>query len=172
MTTDTSTTRADTAPGTLGSAPADHDSRATAEGEHGTSASPPGHRPTVPHLDPPLDRRRALGAWGEGLTARYLLDLGWEILARNWRCEHGEIDLLARDAHELVVVEVKTRTGVSFGEPVEQVTRSKAARLRRLAVAAAREFAPSPGPLRIDVVGVLWRPDGPAHVRHVRAVGS
>lgn len=124
------------------------------------------------HLEPTLDPRHALGAWGEGLTARYLLDLGWEIVARNWRCEHGEVDLLARDGGVLVVVEVKTRSTAWFGDPLEQVTREKAARLRRLAVAAARAFGDARCPLRVDVVGVQWRPDGPARVRHVRAVGS
>lgn len=118
------------------------------------------------------DPRRALGAWGEGLAAGYLLGQGWQILARNWRCEHGEIDILARDGIDLVIVEVKTRRTTEFGDPLEQVTRKKAARLRRLALAAAREFGTEHRGLRVDLIGVLHRPHSPAQVRHVRAVGS
>ncbi len=121
----------------------------------------------------PATPRQALGRYGEDLAVRYLREeLGWIILARNWRCAHGEIDILARDGADLVVVEVKTRRGTGFGEPVEGVDWRKLARLRRLAVAAAEERAGLPCPLRIDVVGVLRPPTGPAKVRHVRAVGS
>ncbi len=118
------------------------------------------------------DGRAALGRYGEDLAARYLRDLGMEVLERNWRCEHGEVDLVALDDGCLVICEVKTRRGTGFGEPVEAVTVAKALRLRRLAAAYAREHpAPSRG-LRVDVVGVLCRPGRPAEVRHVVGVGS
>ena len=67
-----------------------------------------------------------------------------QVLDRNWRCEHGEIDLVALDGDCLVVCEVKTRRSTAFGEPVEAVTWRKAARLRRLAAAwlAAHDVRP------------------------------
>lgn len=117
------------------------------------------------------DRLR-LGRYGETLAARYLTDRGLVVLERNWRCEHGEVDLVARDADTLVVCEVKTRRGTAYGEPVEAVTFTKAMRLRRLASAYVGARGLHPPALRIDVVGVLCRPGRPAEIRHVVGVGS
>lgn len=120
----------------------------------------------------PPDPRAGLGRYGEELAARYLRERGMEVLERNWRCEHGEVDIVALDDGCLVVCEVKTRRGTAFGEPVEAVTVAKALRLRRLAAAFVRYRGGHDGGLRIDVVGVLCRPGRPAEVRHVVGVGS
>ena len=50
-----------------------------------------------------------VGRHGENVVARLLEDRGWQILDRNWRCEHGELDIVAVDGADLVAVEVKTR---------------------------------------------------------------
>lgn len=113
---------------------------------------------------------RTLGRYGEDLAARYLRDRGMEVLDRNWRCEHGEIDLVALDGDCLVVCEVKTRRSTVFGEPVEAVTWRKAARLRRLASAWLANHELRPAGVRIDVVGILRPPAGPAALRHVRGL--
>ncbi len=73
-----------------------------------------------------------LGRRGEDLAARFLEQQGLVVLSRNWRCRHGEVDLVATDADKLVVCEVKTRSGTRFGEPAEAVTGRKAARIRRV----------------------------------------
>jgi putative endonuclease len=116
--------------------------------------------------------RGLLGRYGEDLAVRYLRDLGMEVLDRNWRCEHGEVDVVARDGDCVVICEVKTRRSSGFGEPVEAVTFAKAMRLRRLAAAYLHAHRPGAGRVRIDVVGVLCRPGQPAVVRHVVGVGS
>ncbi|HQJ35005.1 MAG TPA: YraN family protein, partial [Rhodoglobus sp.] len=77
----------------------------------------------------------ALGRRGEEIAARYLASRGLAIVERNWRCPQGEIDLIARDGGELVFVEVKTRSSVAYGHPLESITPVKLARLRRLAAA-------------------------------------
>src|SRR5688572_33451085 len=110
----------------------------------------------------PPDSRRALGAYGERLAARYLEDRGLQVLDRNWRCAHGEVDLVARDGDCLVFCEVKTRRTDRFGAPVEAVTWHKAARLRRLAAAWLQEHEVRGGRVRIDVIGVLRPHVGPA----------
>ncbi|MBM6400427.1 YraN family protein [Phycicoccus sonneratiae] len=120
----------------------------------------------------PPGPRAGLGRYGEDLAARYLRERGMQVLERNWRCEHGEVDIVALDAGCLVVCEVKTRSGTGFGEPVEAVTVAKAMRLRRLAAAYVRDRGGHPGGLRIDVVGVLCRRGAPPEVRHVVGVGS
>jgi putative endonuclease len=112
----------------------------------------------------------ALGAYGERVAERCLVDAGLVVLERNWRCEFGEIDLVARDGDCLVVCEVKTRSSVAFGHPVEAVTARKAARLRRLAAAWIQARGVHPREVRIDVVAVLRAGSGAAEVEHLRAV--
>lgn len=111
-----------------------------------------------------------IGRHGEELAARHLQEAGFVLLARNWRCEIGEIDIVARDADTLVVCEVKTRSGLGFGSPLEAVTREKAARLRRLAGRWLADHEVRPRAVRIDVVGVLRQASGPARIEHVRGV--
>ena len=115
----------------------------------------------------------AVGAYGERLAARYLLESGMQILDRNWRCDQGEIDIVAMDETCLVIVEVKTRRTLAFGAQVEAVTAVKAARLRRLAVlwlVDHRSIVDSVGDIRVDVVGVLRPRRGPAQIEHLVAV--
>ena len=95
-----------------------------------------------------------------------------QVLDRNWRCAHGELDLVVRDGDCVVVCEVKTRRSERFGSPVEAVTWSKAARLRRLAAAWLQEHEVRCGRVRIDVIGILRPRTGPARVRHLVGVGS
>jgi putative endonuclease len=116
-------------------------------------------------------QRRGLGAYGEGLAARHLTEQGMVLLDRNWRCELGEIDLVLRDGRALVVCEVKTRSSLAFGSPLEGVTEQKAARLRRLAARWLADHAVHPHDVRIDLVGVLVPATGGVTVDHVRGVG-
>lgn len=111
-----------------------------------------------------------LGRQGEELAAKFLTEAGLEILERNWRCKDGEIDIVAADGNVLVVCEVKTRSGVGFGSPLEAVTRQKARRLRRLAVLWVRERGLICEQIRIDVIGVLRTGPGEFSVEHVCGV--
>jgi putative endonuclease len=112
----------------------------------------------------------AVGAYGERVAERFLVEAGLVVLERNWRCALGEIDIVARDGDCLVVCEVKTRSTVAFGHPAEAVTRAKAIRLRALAVEWVRARGVRPRDIRIDVVSVLRSPRGPAEVSHLKAV--
>lgn len=104
--------------------------------------------------------RQRLGHTGEQLAADFLSQRGLAIVDRNWRCTGvGEIDLVARDGDCLVIVEVRTRRGVSYGTPAESVTPAKQARLAMLAEAYCQETAWA-GPLRIDVVAVTLAASG------------
>ncbi len=111
-----------------------------------------------------------LGRQGEDLAASYLAGAGLQILARNWRCKDGEIDIVALDKRVLVICEVKTRSGVRFGTPLEAVTRQKAFRLRRLAVRWITARGLTVELIRIDVVGVLRTGSGEFRIEHVRGV--
>ncbi len=111
-----------------------------------------------------------LGKQGEELAASYLAGVGLQILARNWRCKEGEIDIVALDQRALVVCEVKTRSGVRFGTPLEAVTRQKAFRLRRLAVRWITDRGLVFDQIRIDVVGVLRTGPDEFSIEHFRGV--
>lgn len=115
-------------------------------------------------------RRTVLGAYGEALAARHLVDQGMVLLDRNWRCQLGEIDLVLRDQEVLVFCEVKTRSSLAFGSPLEGVTERKAARLRRLAARWLAEHEVRPAEVRIDLVGVLVPRGGPLEVEHVSGI--
>jgi putative endonuclease len=121
----------------------------------------------------PWHTARGLGDYGERMAARYLTERGLDVLDRNWRCDLGEIDIVARDRGCLVVCEVKTRRSTTFGRPIEAVDHRKLARLRRLAAAwlADRRADGSPvtgvAAIRVDVVGVLRPQAGPCRIEHV-----
>lgn len=66
-----------------------------------------------------------LGRIGENIIADYITKLGYKVVERNFECNQGEIDIIAKDKEELVFIEVKTRTDISYGEASEAVTNTK-----------------------------------------------
>jgi putative endonuclease len=105
--------------------------------------------------------RQAVGAYGERLASRYLEDEGLVILARNWRCADGEIDLVLADGPEVVFCEVKTRRTSAYGTPAEAVGPAKVQRLRRLAARWLAESRMRSREVRFDVVEVRPQRAGP-----------
>jgi putative endonuclease len=105
--------------------------------------------------------RQKTGQRAEELVARRLAAAGWEIVERNARTRHGELDIVARDGRALVFVEVKAgRTGAAFGpeRPVLAVDTRKQRRVRKLATAwmAERPHLPPYAEIRFDAVGVTF----------------
>lgn len=111
-----------------------------------------------------------LGKRGEALAAAFLVEAGYDILDRNWRCRQGEIDVVALDGDETVFVEVKTRSSIAFGHPLEAITMQKLARLRRLAGAWCGEHPGSRRRIRIDAIAIIAPRGGPVQFEHVRSV--
>lgn len=98
--------------------------------------------------------RGALGRIGEERAAAHLACSGYSLIARNWRCPIGEIDLVARQGDQLVFVEVKTRRGEAW-PPEEGVGAAKARRLIALAYAYLEATGAGPAtPWRIDVIAI------------------
>lgn len=119
----------------------------------------------------PLSHNQALGARGEALAEQYLLERGYRLLAKNWRCRHGEIDLIMRDGDTIVAVEVKTRSGSGFGSPLEAITVTKANRVRMLLLEWLRERRTHAPRLRIDAIGIVIRPGtGAPRIDHLRGI--
>jgi putative endonuclease len=118
--------------------------------------------------------RRRTGQLAEDFVAARLAAVGWEIVERNARTRFGEIDIVARNGHTLVFVEVKAaRAGTSFGpeRPILAIDRRKQRRVRRLATAwmSERRDLPPYDAIRFDAVGVtLDRAGRPIHVDYVQ----
>ena len=106
------------------------------------------------------------------LAAEHLEASGLSVVDRNWRCAQGEIDLVAFDEteDELVFVEVKTRSGLRYGHPLEAVTREKLARLRRLAMAWCAEHPGAHNRVRIDVIAIIAPRRGLVEIEHLERV--
>lgn len=119
-----------------------------------------------------MNHNQTFGRLGEQRAAEHLLECGWQILERNWRCKEGEADIIAvdPDAQALVVVEVKARAGDGYGSPLESITYSKARRLRALAAIYARQSPAWFPRLRVDAIGILWPKDGGCELRHLRGI--
>ncbi len=111
------------------------------------------------------DRGRA----GEERAARHLQEHGFEVLDRNWRCAAGELDIVATDGRDLVIVEVKTRRTEWFGHPFAAVDARKRDRLWRLARAWAVAHPESVRRrrLRLDVIGITGEDPATAVLEHL-----
>lgn len=96
--------------------------------------------------------RKQLGQSGEDFAVRFLKKKGYKILGRNLRFKFGEIDILAEDGEDVVLVEVKTKTTEEFGEPFEEIDYFKKQKLWQLARFLNQKY---PGKnIRIDVIGI------------------
>ena len=115
-------------------------------------------------IDP--DDRAALGAAGEKVARRHLKRLDYFILARNYRCQAGELDLIALDGDVIVFVEVKTRTDAAAADPSEWITPAK----RRQLIKVARYYIHVKDaynrPCRFDALSVLMRDGARPVVQH------
>ena len=123
----------------------------------------------------PNDSRQKLGRWGESVAATHLEAHGYKIIGRNWRCVHGEIDLVAEtqgaDGRLIAFVEVKTRRGRDKGTPEEAVTPRKAKKLTLTAQRYLAEFNITDVDWQIDLVAVELDKAGKLlrceHIEHI-----
>lgn len=125
--------------------------------------------------DPSLEKKaraRARGARAEVLAARFLQAHGMHILARNVRVGHLEIDLVAREADVVCIVEVRARERGAYGSPFRSITWKKAKRVRAAGHALWRaRFCkdPSLSRMRFDIVAVTFSGDAEVVIEHARA---
>jgi len=108
----------------------------------------------------PGNARQSVGRVGERLAANDLEERGYRILERNFRCQYGEIDLVAEEGEDLVFVEVKTRRGTVCGLPEEAVNGRKARKLQEVAAGYLEIHNLPDIAWRIDVVAVQFSPTG------------
>jgi putative endonuclease len=108
----------------------------------------------------------SLGAAGEARAARYLISLGYEVLAENTRYKNSEIDIIAFDtkSQELVFVEVKTRSSAGFGHPSKAVTKAKIFSLQKVARMFCKQYQVA-FDYRFDTISVL--PNAIEHFKNI-----
>ncbi|RLP81399.1 YraN family protein [Mycetocola lacteus] len=111
-----------------------------------------------------------VGREGETIAAHFLRELGFTITRQNWRCQYGEVDIIARDrAGTLIFVEVKTRRSHGAGDPLEAITPLKLSRMNAVAQEWRRQHLFT-GRIRLDAIGItLGIPGGP-RIEHLRGV--
>jgi len=100
--------------------------------------------------------RKLLGRRGEDAAARYLEENGYRILCRNYRCQSGEIDLVALDNDTLVFVEVRSRSCDRYGTAQESVTGRKQIKLRKLAWQYLKAAGKTGCGCRFDVIAIMF----------------
>lgn len=105
-----------------------------------------------------MGKNNLSGAWGEALAAEYLQKKRFKILATNYRSRFGEIDLIAKNRHYLVFVEVKLRKSDHFASAREYVDNRKQDRIRTTAAIFLSEYATDLQP-RFDVIEI-YAPEG------------
>jgi putative endonuclease len=108
-----------------------------------------------------VDPRRTLGSLGEDAALGVYARRGYRVVARNWRCRLGELDLVLARGDTLVVCEVKTRRGSAFGGGFEAVTRRKRTKVRTVTEAFLLVSGAKPRAIRFDVASVCLGPGGP-----------
>lgn len=106
------------------------------------------------------------GKWGEEKASTFLIEKGFEILEKNYRHKHMEVDLIATKDKTLIFIEVKTRSGTGFGMPEEFVNYTKA----KLIMKAAEHYIYAKDwhfDIRFDIVSILILPNGSLNIRHI-----
>jgi putative endonuclease len=113
----------------------------------------------------PAPPRDALGQRGENVAARFLRNQGYKIIERNFRCEVGEVDIIARDGRTLVFTEVKTR---AYDDPMpeDQVNQDKRHQLTKAAKLYLSRYGVPQPPARFDVIGIVWPTGREPQIRH------
>jgi len=121
-----------------------------------------------------METNQEIGRHGEDLAFDYVRQAGMLVLDRNWRPHgadvRGELDIIARDGDELVVVEVKTRRSIAYGTPAEAITRRKIRALRSLTLAWLDQRSIHAPNIRFDVISIIIPPAGQPVIEHLRAV--
>lgn len=114
------------------------------------------------------DDRAKLGRRGEKLACKYLKKLGYRILARNYRCPVGEIDLIAMDGDVIAFAEVKTRSSEDAADVERAVGPAKQRQLTRTAKFYLTHCpAAQDHPCRFDILGIVSRDGDKPEIRHI-----
>ena len=115
-----------------------------------------------------IHKKKEFGKFGENIAAKYLEENGYKIITRNFYCNVGEIDIIAKYKNEIIFVEVKTRSGEKYGLPSEAVNSAKIRHLYN----TSKYFLKKQNKwnyIRFDVIEVLLK-NGKFNVNHIKQI--
>ena len=110
-----------------------------------------------------------LGKWGEELAAEYLQEKGYEIIERDWKSGHHDLDIIAKEGGTLVIVEVKTRRNRLFGDPEEAIDYRK----RKSLQSAINHYVKShrvKATVRFDIISIVGTIGSTPEIDHIKDV--
>ena len=110
-----------------------------------------------------------LGKWGEEIAARFIEKNGYEILERDWKSGHHDLDIIARDEDTLVIIEVKTRRSRLYGDPEESIDHKK----RLSLLSAINHYVKSHhinAPVRFDIISIVGMIGSTPEIDHIKDV--
>ena len=110
---------------------------------------------------------KAFGDIGENIAESFLIDNGYRIITRNFRCQQGEIDIVAEHDATIVFIEVKTRSSTLFGLPEEAVTTSKQRHISKAARYFQTQHKAQDCSYRADIIAILQAPDKAPEINHI-----
>ena len=113
--------------------------------------------------------KQETGKSGEEIASNYLEEQGYKILERNFSCNQGEIDIIAKDKEEIVFIEVKTRSSIEFGRPIESVTKNKQKHMYQTAKYYIHKTKQETKCIRFDVIEV-YIINGKIKVNHIKQI--
>ena len=110
-----------------------------------------------------------LGKWGEDIAASYLEDNGYEIIERDWKSGHHDLDIVAKKDDTLVIVEVKTRRNRLFGNPEEAIDYKKRQSLQSAInhYVKSHRFGSS---VRFDIISIVGSIGSKPEIDHIKDV--
>ena len=108
-----------------------------------------------------------LGKWGEDTAAAYLEDQGYQIIERDWKSGHHDLDIVAKEGNTLVIVEVKTRRNRLFGDPEEAIDYKKRMSLQSAInhYVKSHRFGNS---VRFDIISIVGTIGSQPEIDHIK----
>lgn len=113
-------------------------------------------------------QKHKVGKIGEELAEKYIINKGYQIIEKNFSCKQGEIDIIAQDKDEIVIIEVKTRTQTKYGTPSESVNNQKQNHILRVAEYYIHFKNLQNRYIRIDVIEVYFYKLGKCKINHIK----
>ena len=116
-----------------------------------------------------MSTKQEVGKLGEDLATKYLKCTGYRILERNFRGKQGEIDIIATQGKEIIFIEVKTRSSIEFGRPIEAITKNKQKHMYQTAKYYIHKTKQETKCIRFDVIEV-YIINGKIKVNHIKQI--
>jgi putative endonuclease len=114
-----------------------------------------------------MDNNKETGGYGEKLATEFIIELGYEIIIKNYFFGKGEVDIIAKDGELLVFIEVKYRKNLEFGRPELQITKAKQHQIKRVALGYLFEHDIRDTQCRFDVIAILQLPETDPEINHI-----